>query len=53
MIQYEDPLSMLFYALAVLPLIQSLSNRDQGVQGLYADSSACVTALPVPKDWFT
>ena len=36
-----DPLSMLFYAVAVLPLIQSLKQLSKWHQSWYADDSAC------------
>ena len=42
---------MMFYALAVLPLIRSLSSRDLWVQSWYADNTLCLVALPTLKDW--
>ena len=36
-----DPLSMLLYAIAVLPLIQALVNRKKWDQNWYANDSAC------------
>ena len=44
-----DPFSMLMYAIAVLPLIQSLVDRDKWDQNWYADDSA---RLPRLREWF-
>ena len=48
-----DPLSMLLYAIAVLPLIQSLSDNTWWTQNWYADDSSCVATLRNLKDWFS
>ena len=45
-----DPLSMLFYAVAILPLIESLS--DGTIQSWYADDSSCVANLKDLRVWF-
>ena len=47
-----DPLSMMMYAIAVLPLVQSLINRDKWDQNWYADDSACSAKLPKIREWF-
>ena len=47
-----DPLSMLFCAVAVLPLIQSLKKPSSWTQIWYADNSSCVAALPALWKWF-
>lgn len=46
-----DPLSMMMYAIAVLP-IQALADRDKYEQNWYADDSACSTKLPGLKELF-
>ena len=40
-----DPLSMLMYASALMPLIQSLSNPTTWIQNWYADDSSCTAKL--------
>ena len=47
-----DPLSMMMYAIAVLPLIQALVDRDKWDQNWYADDSACSAELPRLREWF-
>ena len=47
-----DPLSMLFYAVAVLPLIQSLKQLSKWHQSWYADDSACAGELQMVGNWF-
>lgn len=46
----RDPLSMLIYAVAILPLIESLSYGN--IQSWYADDSSCVANLKDLCDWF-
>ena len=43
---------MLFYAVAVLPLIRSLSESNPGIQTWYADDSACAAKLTDLRAWF-
>jgi hypothetical protein len=40
------------YAIAVLPLIQGLVDRDKWDQNWYADDSACSAKLPKLREWF-
>ena len=47
-----DPLSMLMYAAAVMPLIKSLSNPSNWIQNWYADDSSCIAKLTHLRDWF-
>ena len=47
-----DPLSMLMYAITVLPLIRALVDRDKWVQNWYADDSACSAKLAEVREWF-
>ena len=47
-----DPLSMLMYASALMPLIQSLSNPTTWIQNWYADDSTCAARLTDLCDWF-
>ena len=46
-----DPLSMLLYAIGLLPLIRSLDDLKR-VQSWYADDSACVAQLSDLQSWF-
>ena len=46
-----DPLSMFFYAVAVLPLIRSLASNSNFVQCWYADDSACAGMLSQIRLW--
>ena len=48
-----DPLSMMLYAVAILPLIHSLKNPKRWIQNWYADDSACVATLPSLHAWFS
>lgn len=43
---------MLMYAIAVLPLIQALVNREKWDQNWYTDDSACAAKLPRLCEWF-
>ena len=47
-----DPLSMFFYAVAMLPLIRSLSEANSWTQIWYADDSACAAKLANLRVWF-
>ena len=47
-----DPLSMMLYAVAVLPLIRSLVDSCEWVQNWYADDSSCVGELSSVRRWF-
>ena len=47
-----DPISMCFYAIALIPLIRSLRGQGRWVQSWYADDSACVGPLDKVKEWF-
>ena len=47
-----DPLSMMLYAVAVLPLIRSLKAPGMQTRNWYADDSSCVADLPSLKAWF-
>ena len=46
-----DPLSMLFYAVALLPLIRLLKSSHY-TQSWFADDSACVGSLENVRSWF-
>ena len=45
-----DPLSMLMYAMAVLPLIRRLSDRGRRIQN-YADNASCFGSLQSLREW--
>jgi hypothetical protein len=46
-----DPLSMLMYAMAILPLIQSL-DVSRVTQNWYADDASAIGSLTDLKEWF-
>ena len=46
-----DPLGMTMYALATIPLIQSLAHDDT-VQAWYADDASAAGALPHLRMWW-
>ena len=46
-----DPLSMMLYAVAVLPLIRSLEDSCEWMQNWYADDSSCVGELSSVRRW--
>ena len=47
-----DPLSMMLYAVAVLPLIHSLRTPGKWTQNWYADDSSCVADLCSLRAWY-
>ena len=47
-----DPLAMLLYGLAVLPLVRELKNSNKWKQNWYADDSACLAQLLLVREWF-
>ena len=47
-----DPLSMLMYAVALMPLIKHLTDQGKWIQNWYADDSACTAKLSNLKVWF-
>ncbi|KAL5502871.1 hypothetical protein EMCRGX_G009716 [Ephydatia muelleri] len=47
-----DPLSMLMYAAAVMPLIKHLTDNNKWIQNWYANDSACAAKLSNLKIWF-
>ena len=47
-----DPLAMLLYGLAVLPLARKLKNPEKWKQNWYADDSACSAPLTLIFEWF-
>ena len=44
-------LSMILYAVVVLPLIHSLEDSDEWVQNWYTDDSSCVGELSTVMKW--
>jgi hypothetical protein len=46
-----DPLAMLVYGIAVLPLTRKLKNPGKWKQNWYADDSACLAPLLLLKEW--
>ena len=51
-VKQGDPLSMMLYAVAVLPLIRSLEDSCDWVQNWYTDDSSCVGGLSSVRRWF-
>ena len=47
-----DPLSMMLYAVAVLPLIRSLRASGKWTQNWYADDSSCIADLGSLRAWY-
>ena len=47
-----NPLSMMLYAVAVLPLIHSLRAPGKWTQNWYADDSSCVADLCSLRAWY-
>lgn len=47
-----DPLSMLLYAIAIIPLIRSLKIASKIVQNWYADDASATGCLEDLKEWF-
>ena len=47
-----DPLSMIMYSAAVLPLVCSLEDSHQWIQNWYADDSSCIGKLSSVMQWF-
>ena len=48
----SDPLSMLMYTVALMPLIKSFSNLTTWIQNWYADDSSCTAKLIDLCVWF-
>ena len=46
-----DPLSMWLYAVAMMPLVNSLCCREQYQQSWYADGTACAGPLKSIHSW--
>ena len=47
-----DPLSMLIYAVALLPLVKSLKVKENRLQTWYADDSACIGNIKEVRSWY-
>ena len=47
-----DPLSMMMYADALLPLIRSLEGSHRWIQNRYVDDSSCIIELFFVRRWF-
>ena len=47
-----DPLAMLLYGLAILPLIRVLKKTENWTQNWYADDSACCATFENLLKWF-
>ena len=48
-----DPLAMLFYGVSLMPLIESLKDRDKYFQLWYADDSGAPGALENLVEWLS
>ena len=48
-----DPLAMLFYGVSLMPLIESLKDRDKYLQTWYADDSGALGALENLVEWLS
>ena len=47
-----DPLSMMMYAVALLPLIRSLAVSHRWIQNWYANDSSCIGEVFFVRQWF-
>ena len=47
-----DPLSMMIYTVALLPLIHSLEDSHRWIQNWYAEDSSCIGELSSVRRWF-
>ena len=52
-VSQDDPLSLMPYPVAILPLIHSLKNPKKWSQNWYADDSACEATLHSLHTWFS
>ena len=48
-----DPLAMLFYGVSLMPLIESLKDREKYLQTWYADDSGALGALENMVEWLS
>ena len=48
-----DPLAMLFYGVSLMPLIESLKDREKYIQTWYADDSGALGALENLVEWLS
>ena len=48
-----DPLPMLFYGVSLMPLIESLKDRDKYLETWYADDSGALGALENLVEWLS
>ena len=46
-----DPLSMMFYSVATLPLVRALKEDGRWLQSWYADDSVCAGSLDDMRCW--
>ena len=46
-----DPMAMLVYGIAILPLTKKLKNLEKWKQNWYADDSACLAKFKELKEW--
>ena len=51
-VTHGDPLSMLIYAVALLPLAKSLKAKENRLQTWYADDSACIGNIKEVRSWY-